>query len=487
MPFPVNCDPIGSNTNAVSLAVTKGCNPDANSVWYYMQPNDISSFAAVLERVARSPISLDRQRRKGAVTNLTASPAFPMDTTMDAMAFWAPIMMYTVWKGPAAGEFGYDVSAVTATEYTVDANGALPQGTLVIARGFADTANNGVKVVGASATATSIPASGLVAETPNGGTSLHECGFEYPAADISVASTASTMVLDTAAGDFTTLPLFEGAYVYVDGFDNAEFNGFARVRDITAASLTLDNHSGVVATDAGAAQTIRIYYGLWCRNVPVNHADFDPNHITIEAGYDLPPGRSYEYATGAMVNTVALATPITDKSTLDFECVAHDVTEASLTRQPGTFVDFVANELFNTSEDIARLRIRDVDLNGVTTYFTDATINVNNNVSPKNVLGVLGAADLNYGNIEIGETMTTLFTDSVVTSALRNNVTCNLELVMQNNEGAFVLDQPEITLGNGEKSFPTNDKVEIALENEAFGSVAFGYAQSVTLFRYVPA
>lgn len=484
-----NCDPIGSNTNAVSLAVAKVCNADAQTVWYYQQPNDISSFAAVLERVARSPISLDRQRRKGAVTNLTASPAFPQDTTIDALAFWSPVFMYTKWKGPAAGEFGYAVSAVSGTAYTVGANGALPQNSLVIARGFKTPENNGLKVVGSGSSATSIPTTGLIAETPTGAESLHECGYRFAVGDLQVDANGD---LISTTKDFTTLPLFVGSYIYVGGatatnkFATAENSGFARVIAITANKLSIDNTGEQFTIDAGATKLVDLYYGMWCRNVAVNHPDFSTNHMLIEVGYDLAAGRSYEYAEVAMLNTAALALPLTDKSTLDFATVAKDVSEATLTRRLGTWKNFTANELFNTSDDIARLRIRDADENGLTTYFTDCTINVNNNVSPKNVLGVLGAADLNYGNIEISDSMTTLFTDTGVTSALRNNTTAGFEAALVNNEGACIIDQPAITLGGGEKAFPVNDKVEIALENDAFGSDIYGYTQSMTLMRYTP-
>ena len=110
---------------------------------------------------------------------------------------------------------------------------------------------------------------------------------------------------------------------------------------------------------------------------------------------------------------------------------------------------------------------------------------MNNNVNPKNILGVLGAADILYGNFEVNDSMTTLFTDLKVTQALRDNTTASLELVLQNNDGAMLIDQPELTLGGGEKSFPVNDAVEIGLTNDVFGS-RFGYTQSVSMFRYVP-
>lgn len=471
-----DCTPIGSNTNATSLAVALGCEADANTKWVMMQPNDIGSFASTLDKVARSPISLDRQRKKGNVTNLTAAPAFPMDTTVDNIAFWAPIAHFTVWKGNADS---YVVTAVDSDAYKVESGAVLKENDLVIARGFKVASNNGLKLVGSGSTATSIVVTGAEAETVTSGVSLHVAGHRGAEGDISMDANGD---LKSASLDFTTLGLNVGQYIYVT---TLKTDGYARVTGIAANHIQLDNHRVNPEADDGSGKTVDLLFSAWCRNVPVNNADFRVNHMMIEVGYDLPDGRAYEYADVAVLNTVALSLPLTDKSTLDFATVSKDIRPATQTRRAGKHVDQTANELFNTSDDIARLRLKDVDGNGLTTYFTECTVNMNNNVNPKNVLGVLGAADILYGNFEVSESMTTLFTDLKVTQALRDNVTASLELVLENNDGAALFDQPELTLGGGEKSFPQNDKIEIALENDAFGS-RFGYTQSVSLFRYVP-
>ena len=469
-----NCAAIGANSNATSLAVAVACNAEAGTKWFYMEPNDIGSFAAELERVARNPLSLTRQNLKGAVTNLTASPSFTCDTTVDSMAFWAPVALFTKWKTVTAGVYGYDVSGVTATGYTVTGNGALTENTLVIARGFTNPANNGLKVVAASSTATEIKFSGSAVEANTTHASLHECGFKFADDDLVIES---AHVLKVTAGDFTTLPLMVGQAVYLKG------SGYLRIRDITAKKLTVD--STTVPLTPGSTDN-ELFYGSFCRNVPVNDADFSMNHMLIEVGYDLPAGRAYEYAEVSVLNTLALGLPLTDKSTLDLAFVAKDITEAVDARRAGTYHSFKATELFNTSDDIARLQLRDIDDQGLTTYFTDGTVNINNNVSPKNVLGVLGAADLNYGNFEVTDSLTTLFTDTKVTEALRRNITCSLSVALENNDGAVIVDQPGISLGGGGKSFPQNDKVEVALDNNAFRS-DLGYTMSVSLLRYIPA
>ena len=159
-----NCASIGTRTNATSMAIAVGCEATSDTVWYNVAFNDIGSFASTLDKVSRTPISLDRQNRKGSVTNVTAAPAFTIDNTLDFMYLFAPIMHFTKWKGDASPRA---VSAVTASAYTVTTGAALTEGTLVIARGFGKQANNGLKSVEGGATATSIPVTGLEAETPS--------------------------------------------------------------------------------------------------------------------------------------------------------------------------------------------------------------------------------------------------------------------------------------------------------------------------------
>lgn len=471
-----DCNPIGTRTNASSMAIAIGCEATVDTKWYNIPFNDIGSFASTLDKVARNPISLDRQNKKGSTTNITAAPAFTIDNTLDFMYFFAPVMHFTKWKGDADLR---TVTAVTASAYTVETSVVLQEGSLVVARGFSRAANNGVKQVGAGATTTSIPTSGLEVETPANVVSVHPCGHRAAMGDISMDAEGN---LVSTALDFTTLGLNVGQFIYVTELGTS---GYARVTNISANLLQLDSHSTTPAAAPGTGLTVDLLYSAWCRNVPVNSPDFSVNHMMIEVGYDLPDGRAYEYADVTVLNTAAISLPLTDKSTIEIATVSKDIRPATTTRRAGTFLDFTANELFNTSDDIGRLRLKDIDDNGLTTYFTECTVNVNNNVNPKNILGVLGAADILYGNFEVTDSMTTLFTDLKVTQALRNNVTASVELAMQNNDGAILIDQPEITLGGGEKSFPVNDAVEISLENNAFGS-RFGYTQSVSLFRYVP-
>ena len=71
-----------ADSNATGLAVTKSDVFDANTQWLYMEPNEISNFSGVIEKVARDPISQDRQRRKGSITSVSTAPQFTADMTL---------------------------------------------------------------------------------------------------------------------------------------------------------------------------------------------------------------------------------------------------------------------------------------------------------------------------------------------------------------------------------------------------------------------
>ena len=121
-----------------------------------------------------------------------------------------------------------------------------------------------------------------------------------------------------------------GQYIYVTELTT---DGYARVTDITANILQLDNHRDTPVADDGSGKTVDLLFSAWCRNVSVDSPDFSVNHMMIEVGYDLPGGRAYEYADVAVMNTVGISLPLTDKSTLEIATVSKDIQPATTTRR----------------------------------------------------------------------------------------------------------------------------------------------------------
>ena len=135
-----------ADSNATGLAVTKSDMPaTATTPWLYMEPNEIGSFASTIEKVARDPITKDRQRRKGSITSVATAPQFTADMTLEMISYFAPGFLFSVWKGLQPNSYTV-VETSGGNTYTVETGGAvLTVGTLVFADGFVNPENNGPK------------------------------------------------------------------------------------------------------------------------------------------------------------------------------------------------------------------------------------------------------------------------------------------------------------------------------------------------------
>src|SRR5688572_16582921 len=246
-----------SLTNNLALAYAVETTPGVlpgSPTWKSVEPNDITKLGAEIKKIARSPISKNIQRRKGAVVDLDSGFEFVADVTMEHINDFVEGFLWSVAKGQVVLSGGVNTvsyirpTAVTATAYTVPTmNAALASGRLIYARGFSNAANNGLKVVDAAGTTTSIPVvgGGMVAESPTAtqNATVEVAGVRGATGDITI--NASGNVVSTALNWTTLAPgLTVGQFIKIGGtavanqFANAVNNTYARVEAITATTLT---------------------------------------------------------------------------------------------------------------------------------------------------------------------------------------------------------------------------------------------------------
>jgi hypothetical protein len=191
---------------------------------------------------------------------------------------------------------------------------------------FANTANNGLKVVAAASTSVAIKAPGLVAEAaaPAGAT-VEVAGVQGATADFAI--NASLNLQATAFNWATGTALLPGQFVFIgdlagatNSFANAADRGFARIRSVSATILVLDKKGTTFVADTGTGKNINVLFGKFLRNVPVDHADYLETTYQFELGYEnlqVPgPGDEYEYATGNFPNEIAFDFSLTSKATM---------------------------------------------------------------------------------------------------------------------------------------------------------------------------
>ncbi|MEO1208385.1 MAG: phage tail tube protein [Cyanobacteria bacterium J06638_20] len=489
-------------TNNTGLAVAKeaslGVLPGSPD-WKQLEPNDITNFGAEITTVARDPISADRQRRKGTVTDLDSAPEYEADLTMDIVDDFIAGFCFVVatnenlrFNGASATGTGYTVPALDAAQGAV-----LQSGSLVFAQGYSTTANNGLKPLTADAasTDTELTVAGLSAETASESAILEYAGIRAATGDLTLTVSGTTAVLSTTLLDFTTLGLTVGQFIHIGGLTTSEqFDtgaGYARITSIAATEIGLDKLAAALATDDGVGDTVDLLFGQFIRNVATTDPAFIEQSFQFEAQFPNlgPAGETgFEYATGNFCNQLEFTFPLTDKATVTASFVGLDTETPVFVAKTGSDTprQSLKTTALNTSSDFGRLRIQNTDETGLTTDFKEITLTLNNNASPEKVLGCLGARFINTGNFEVDLETQVLFTSEEVIEAIKENRTVTFDLLVNNDNGSMAIDIPSLTLGAGDKELPVNESILINLTGQAFRDPTLGTSLSVSLFPAAP-
>lgn len=521
------------NTNNTSLRFARessvGTLPGSPS-WRIAEFNSIGAYGAQITTVARRPISQDRGRKKGTTTDLDSTVEFETDLTVDAVTDFAEGFVFAEF---ANTEFDLRFTGgllppevASGTTFTIAAASATLAGkvqwvtgsiaTLLWAKGYTNSANNGLHVLTAdlASTGTTITCGGssLVAETPPTNASLQVCGIRVlNDADLTltVSGSTATLVSGAAITDWSTLGLRKGMFIHIGSATNAGAlqnglgaggtvsYGYARITQVNGATLSLDKLSSTLSTATGAASLSQdVLFGRFLRNVPVT-ADATDNRYSeitfqMEAAYpDLGGVGSdeYEYAIGNFVNEVAFNLALADKATMNYGFIGTNsdniVVAASRKTNASSAVSPLRTTAFNTSSSLAALTT-DVVSSASDVCFKSITLTLRNNVSAEKCLGTLGARFMNSGIFEVSLEGQMLFTSKAIVNAIKNNTTVTFLMLLKNEDGGIAFDIPELTFGGGGREFPVDQSVLVNITGESFTSSSYGYDIGMTIFPVVP-
>lgn len=511
---------VKSNTVGLAYARQTALGVLPTSGWQQVEPNAINTSGATITTVARTPISINRQRRKGTVTDLDSALEYDADLTLSSFRDHAEGFMFAQGVNTDVTQLGATGATASGSTYTgltaltAEQADKFEVGSLIWVTGGALSANAGLKSLDADATTSDTVLS--VNETLSDETAALKvsfAGYRIPSTDSPTWTWDGAEQQATLAGvvgigtTLFALGMTRGQFVHIgsiaelagsiqNGFENSAANdmfGYARVLDMTADSVVFDKVGDALQfTDSSAPATaVDVVFGEFLRNVPVNDPDFCEIAYTYETSFpglgDGTPGNtdtSFQYSIDNFVNTLGFNLPLTDKATVSYALIGTDTQNPTTTQQAGADSAVTPTQVvaFNTSADIARLRITDVDEGGLTTDFKSLTMNINNNASPEKVLGRLGARFINIGNLEIDIETQLLFTNPLVVAAIRDNQTLSMDFIIKNDDGVIAVDIPSMTLGDGSREFPVNESVLINTTAQAFGDPQFGTSIGISLF-----
>lgn len=499
-------------TNNTSLAVSiESALGVAGTEWFQLEPNTIDQFGAEITVVERNPISKNRQHRKGITVDLDSGVELGADMTMSHCIIFLEGFVFSTFNGPLYLRAGTAFENIAADDdlpgaltqgYSHDAlSAAIPENTLLFARGFPTEGNNGLSVVGASGTTTATPVSGptLVDETPSlaSGATLEVAGRRAATSDLVITVAAGVATLTSTLLDFTTLGWTNGQRIHIGGLTSAnQFSagvGSGRLVSFSANEAIFDKLYGTLATDAGTGDTVDLLFGRFARNVPVDDADFLVRSFQFEVGWDNldnPAADMFEYSIGNLANELSFVLELADKATMTLGFVGQDTEEpvAAGSRKSGasTPIQPTQTEGFGTSSDVFNLRILEEDETALSIDFKSVNFTLNNNVTPEKVIGFLGGKYMNFGNFDVTLESQLLFTNADIIGAIRNNETLTADWIMANFDGAIAFDVPSMTLGGGDRELPENESVLINVTGTAFADNDLNTSVGISLFPVYP-
>lgn len=420
---------IDSNVVGLNYAIEEclGVLPNTPK-WQALEPNSFSDFGGELSTTQRTPLSISRQNQKGVVTDLSVKGGFNIDFTQNNL------------NQLLEGVFFADTRTKTNYQFT-----------------------------GASG-------------------------------DIKFASASNIYSLTATAGDFTTLGLVEGEWIFVGGDNpNERFDTagafYARVSKIEAKKLTFDNGTfkAGLSADAGAGKTIKIFMGAVLKNERTTDLIKRKSYCFERTlGKDLSTNQKQaEYISGAVLGEFSLEAKQGEmlKADLSFTATNNEYRTGALLSD-GNLTASLGESGINTTSDIRSIRLSLVDdTNSTSTplfaYVTEASVEVNNNLSENKALGTFGAIDVSAGNFEVSGKTTAYFTTVQAIEAVRKNADVGLYALFATKQKGFIFDIPLVGLGGGTLNVEKDNP--ITLELEASGAEnKFGYTMMYVNFQVLP-
>jgi len=494
----------------VGLAVTRETDKrelPENPVWETREPNDFSDFGAEYATTARRPYSVNRQRKKGNVTDRDDKFGWNEDVTQHNMLPRIEEFCFAEARRTAK-TFSTAINAVSG-EFTVTEEAGFLAGSLILAGGFGIATNNGLKVVDTIADGKVGVVTVLTAEAaaPKGA-NIKVVGHAFPAGDLSIAKVGALVVITSGAVDFNDLPLIPGQWLFIGGdavgdqFADMK-PGYARisVNGIAddGASIAFDKTTFAVPDDLdddGETKTLRIFFGDVVKN------EDDPDLIkrfTLQAERFLgrdDNGRQSEYFEGGVANELTWNSPMADKVTVDLAYIA-----MYYGKRPGalgpksltagsTLLKALGEEAINTTSNVYRLRLSVIDpetLNPTPMFarVTEWTMTIANGTSANKAQGVLGAFDMSSGMFEVDGSFTGYFGTVASLEAIEDNADTTFDAIYSKKNAAIIMDVPLIGPGGGALDVSMDEAVMIPVTTAAAES-PFGHTILFTWLPYVP-
>jgi hypothetical protein len=300
--------------------------------------------------------------------------------------------------------------------------------------------------------------------------------------------------MTSTALDFTTLGLTSGERIFVgdrvagsaNSFATAGCNGWARIAQggVAAHRLSFDVVPSGFAADAGASKTIECFTGDFVKNGTTVYAfDWEGQQQDIA----VP---AYEYFYDDVLNNTTLTLTGGKEITIGFDFIGNQCDPIGTTRYPGS--TDLAPPTYTTmtaTSNVGDLTENNVSLMGGINVMSAGSIKIANNVQRSPVVGPLGSAAINIGELTVSGTCDTYLADTSIMSQGIANVLTSFGTFTGNNSGdkeGYYWDVPAIRITPDSEVAGKNQGRKVSGPWEAEPHPTLGYTISVGRFWYLP-
>lgn len=461
---------------------------NGSAVWKAIEVNTFSDAKGQFTKVARTPISSDRQRKKGVTVDLDASVGFNSDLTQYNLPDLIQGVTFSSFRTKTEfGGAGQVVSVNASNQFTA-ASGltAFAVGDLIVLRGGTQIAGNSNRVLRVTVVIGTLltVAETLVAETLPTTARLVKVGVRTVAGDIDVNAAGAFPTLTSTTLNFVTQGLVPGEHIWIGGDaaltffpTNAVNNCLARVRSVAAGVLTLDKASrGALITEAQAGSTIELYFGRVLKNEQIASQVRRTYQIERQLGAPdtaQPAQLQSEYFTGCVFNEATINLESANKITVDAKFVSADqeLRTGVTGLKAGTRPAVENADAQNGTTDLKRVRLSkvvagDEAVAPLFAFFPSATISISNGVEPLKALTRLGAFEMSAGDFVVTASVQGYFSSIEAISAIRDNDTLTLDIMEFRNNQGWVIDLPLVTAGDGSVMVEKDKPMQVPLTLE---------------------
>ena len=268
-----------------------------------------------------------------------------------------------------------------------------------------------------------------------------------PTASVTVTTTSGTYKLVRTAGSFITDGWKVGMVVRCAGLTTVADNGKNLVVAVVSAlDVTVVPLDGSVLTAQGTAASATFTVPGKVTYAPLSgHTD---NSFTVEQWYqDISQNEVY---TGMKINSVGVSIPATGMTTVDFGFMGKDLTKTGTTQ-------------YFTSPTAAGATGIFAGVNGVVLYngvsvavITDASVNINSDMTDAVVLGSNSIADVFEGRITVDGSMSVYFQDATFRDVFKDEVEVSIVFALTANNAKdadfATISLPRVKLGSFTKA-----------------------------------